>query len=310
MTVSGISSSSDLQQAWLAKMQQRKQDMSQLGSALQNGDLSGAQQAFADLQSLRASGGQNGSGDTTSGSGASSTNSANNVDASQLVSMLQGGDLASMLLSSGSSDSAGGSSSGSDLLSQLSQGGDLASMLMATGNSGTNGSSSSSDLFAALLGQTQPSSSAGAGVTGTQSADSTAQGNAQGLQDRRQQREQDFNQLGAALQSGDLASAQKAFAALQSLKPGGQSDNNSGSTVSGASAMSSDFANLGQALSAGNLTDAQDAFTKIQQDMQAHRGGHHHHHAAASYANVSSQGQDSSTSGTSSDSSSGINISV
>ena len=92
MTVSGISSSSDLQQAWLAKMQQRKQDMSQLGSALQNGDLSGAQQAFADLQNLKAANGQDGSNGATSGGASSTTNSANNVDASQLVSMLQGGD--------------------------------------------------------------------------------------------------------------------------------------------------------------------------------------------------------------------------
>lgn len=301
MTVSGISSS-DLQQAWLAKMQQRKQDMSQLGSALQNGDLSGAQKAFADLQSLKASSSQGSAGSSTDNSSSGSSSSANNVDMSQLASMFQGGDLASMLLASGSAGTDSSSGGGTDLMSQLSQGGDLASMLLASSTTNASGGTNSSDLFAALLGQT----TAAANTSGTQDVAATTQG----LQDKRQQREQDFNQLGTALQSGDLASAQKAFADLQSLRPGGQDQNSSGSgssAVSGTNSITSDFASLGQALSAGSLTDAQDAFTKIQQDMQSHRGGHHHHHmAAASYSNVSSQTQDT----TSSNPSSTLSISV
>jgi hypothetical protein len=34
---------------------------------------------------------------------------------------------------------------------------------------------------------------------------------------------------------------------------------------------------LGQALQAGDLTAAQSAFARLQQDLQAMRGGHHHH---------------------------------
>ena len=44
--ISGISHSNSSMQTWQATMQQRKQDFSQLASALQSGDLTGAQSAF------------------------------------------------------------------------------------------------------------------------------------------------------------------------------------------------------------------------------------------------------------------------
>jgi outer membrane protein assembly factor BamD (BamD/ComL family) len=117
----------------------------------------------------------------------------------------------------------------------------------------------------------------------------------QAWQTNMQQRKQDFSQLGSALQSGDLASAQKAFTDLQSLQPGGTAQGSGGAATnstnnSSGNTSSNDFAALGQALQSGNLTDAQNAFAKIQSDMQAHKGGHHHHHhggGAVSSANVS-----------------------
>lgn len=54
MSISGISSTytSSMIQEWQSSMQQRRQDFSQLGNALQSGDLTGAQQAYSDLQNL------------------------------------------------------------------------------------------------------------------------------------------------------------------------------------------------------------------------------------------------------------------
>jgi hypothetical protein len=75
-----------------------------------------------------------------------------------------------------------------------------------------------------------------------------------------QQRQQGFKDLTSALQSGDLASAQKAFAAL---------DNGNGNS-------NSPLAKIGQALKNGDLAGAQQAM----QAMKASHGGHHHHHGA------------------------------
>ena len=76
-----------------------------------------------------------------------------------------------------------------------------------------------------------------------------------------QQRQQGIKDLTAALQSGDLAAAQKAFAALDS----GNSNSNSNSN--------SPLAKIGQALKNGDLAGAQQAM----QAMKARHGGHHHH---------------------------------
>ncbi len=77
-----------------------------------------------------------------------------------------------------------------------------------------------------------------------------------------QQRQQSFKDLTAALQSGDLSGAQKAFSTLT----GGTGTVNA----------SSPLAKVGQALQNGDLAGAQTAM----QQVQASRAGHHHHHAA------------------------------
>jgi hypothetical protein len=75
-----------------------------------------------------------------------------------------------------------------------------------------------------------------------------------------QQRQQSSKDLFSALQSGDLAGAQKAFSALT----GGTGNVSSNSPL----------AQIGQALQNGDVAGAQ----KAAQQLQAQRGGHHHHH--------------------------------
>jgi ribosomal protein S20 len=100
------------------------------------------------------------------------------------------------------------------------------------------------------------------------------------------QRAQDFKALQSALQSGDISSAQQAFAALQKDQ---QSSSQATSATSATSAtgqnsqLANDFQALQSALSSGDLSSAQQAFSALKQDMQgAGRTGHHHHHHAGS----------------------------
>jgi hypothetical protein len=89
-----------------------------------------------------------------------------------------------------------------------------------------------------------------------------------------QQIKSDFQALASALQSGNVSSAQQAYAALQKDAPGlFQSNSSQGSSSSDplASALSS----LGTALQSGNLANSQQAFAALQQTVQGH---HHHHH--------------------------------
>jgi hypothetical protein len=111
-----------------------------------------------------------------------------------------------------------------------------------------------------------------------------------------------FQQLGQALQSGDLNAAQQAFAALQQLMPNlsAGSQTQTGQQGSGQSQFAADLSALSQALQSGDLTKAQDAFAKLQQDMQsAHKRHHHHHHnSGASQDSASSSNNSSISDGT------------
>ncbi len=112
--------------------------------------------------------------------------------------------------------------------------------------------------------------------------------------------------LSQSLNAGDLASAQKSFAAvqqdLQSVQSAQQSSQSTDSTKS-TNSISTDIQGLSQSLNSGDLTGAQKALAALQQDLQTAQAthGHHHHHpvsasqAASLYAN---NGTD--TSGTSS----------
>lgn len=94
----------------------------------------------------------------------------------------------------------------------------------------------------------------------------------------------DFQSLAQALDSGDLASAQQAFATLQQDSP--QVSRAVSSATSGGTAASNPVAaawqTLSQDLQSGDLGGAQQAFAALQKAMH---GGHHgHHHGPASVA--------------------------
>jgi len=98
------------------------------------------------------------------------------------------------------------------------------------------------------------------------------------VQNERQQIQQDFEQLGQDLQSGNLSAAQADFATLQKLLP-----QNSSTSATANDPVAQAFNQLSQDLQSGNLSAAQQAYANIQQDFQAQSGrmeghGHHHHH--------------------------------
>jgi soluble cytochrome b562 len=92
----------------------------------------------------------------------------------------------------------------------------------------------------------------------------------------------DFKALGQALQSGDLAGAQQAYATLQqdlqtAEQPAAGSSGSTSAAASGAGKLAQDFGALGQALQSGNLADAQHAYATVQQDAQKAQGAYGHH---------------------------------
>jgi hypothetical protein len=99
----------------------------------------------------------------------------------------------------------------------------------------------------------------------------------QDAQSRMKQFQQEFQQLGQDLQSGDLTAAQSDFATLQQLMP----QNNSTSSAQSNNPIAQAFSQLSKDLQAGDLSAAQQDYSTIQQDFQnqaAKMHGHHHHH--------------------------------
>jgi outer membrane protein assembly factor BamD (BamD/ComL family) len=98
----------------------------------------------------------------------------------------------------------------------------------------------------------------------------------QDVQSKMKQIQQEFQQLGQDLQSGNLSAAQADFAALQQLLP----QNNSTSSTQSNNPIAQAFSQLSQDLQSGNLSAAQQDYLTIQQDFQnqaAQTQGHHHH---------------------------------
>jgi outer membrane protein assembly factor BamD (BamD/ComL family) len=109
----------------------------------------------------------------------------------------------------------------------------------------------------------------------------------------------EFEQLGQALQSGNLSQAQSDYATLsQNISAANQS---SGVTTpaTNSSPTAQAFAQLGQDLQSGNLQGAQQDFTNLQQDVQQsssqQAGGHHGHHHHRSESSQSSSSSSSSS---------------
>ena len=92
MSVSSVSSNSSLTQTdWRSLMKQWTQDFKQLSSALQDGDLAGAQKAFKALQQLQQS--NQPGGQSSNGQPASSGNNPIQNDFATLGQALSSGDL-------------------------------------------------------------------------------------------------------------------------------------------------------------------------------------------------------------------------
>ncbi len=72
-----------------------------------------------------------------------------------------------------------------------------------------------------------------------------------------------FDQLGKALDSGDLTAAKKAFSAIQKNAPQGTSQGDQGPMAQ----MKSNIDQLGQALDSGDLAAAKKAYSAIQQSV-------------------------------------------
>ncbi len=107
---------------------------------------------------------------------------------------------------------------------------------------------------------------------------------AQAAQNKFQQIQSQFQQLGQDLQSGNLAQAQADFATLSQELPNAQQQS---SAATSTNSIAQEFQTLGQDLQAGNLSAAQQDFATIQQDVQQTSGQtqthhHGHHHAASS----------------------------
>ena len=98
--------------------------------------------------------------------------------------------------------------------------------------------------------------------------------NSQSVQNRKQQFQQEFQQLGQDLQSGNLSAAQTDFATLQQSGP----QVSSSSSTQNTSPIAQDFKQLSQDIQSGNIPAAQQDYAKIQQDFQSQAGGKHGHH--------------------------------
>ena len=97
--------------------------------------------------------------------------------------------------------------------------------------------------------------------------------------------QQEFQQLGQELQSGNMTAAQSEFATLQQGVT-----QTSGATQS--SSIAQAFSKLSQDLQGGNLTAAQSDYSALQQDMQtASAHGHHRHHLGGGGENSASAQQ-------------------
>jgi hypothetical protein len=119
--------------------------------------------------------------------------------------------------------------------------------------------------------------------------------NISGIQPALGKRSQDFNTLQNALQSGNLASAQSAFAAfLQDVQTVNQTAGPSSLFGAGTQA-GKDLQALGSALKSADLAGAQKAFATLKQDVQmagqspVTTGAPHNRHPVA-HADIASNG--------------------
>ena len=90
-----------------------------------------------------------------------------------------------------------------------------------------------------------------------------------------QQLQQEFQQLGSDLSSGNLTAAQSDFATLQKDMP---QTSSSTATAQSNNPIAQEISQLSQDLKSGNLSAAQQDYANLQQDFQSHATQGHHHH--------------------------------
>jgi len=91
--------------------------------------------------------------------------------------------------------------------------------------------------------------------------------------------QQELQQLGQALQSGNLSSAQSDFASLQAaFSQSATPTTSSTSTASASNPVAQAFTQLGSDLQSGNLSAAQKDYSTVQQDLQNNLAFNHFHH--------------------------------
>ncbi|MGO9127508.1 MAG: hypothetical protein ACLP6G_21805 [Terriglobales bacterium] len=102
--------------------------------------------------------------------------------------------------------------------------------------------------------------------------------NSQAVISPQQQFQQEFQQLGQALQSGNLSAAQSDFATLQQNSP--STSATASTSASSSNPIAQAFSQLGKDLQSGNISAAQQDFSNLQQDVQSQgtQAHHHHHH--------------------------------
>jgi len=87
-----------------------------------------------------------------------------------------------------------------------------------------------------------------------------------------------MQQLGQALQSGNLSAAQSDFATLQAAFSQPATTAGSTSTGSTSNPVAQAFNQLSSDLQSGNLAAAQKDFSTVQQDLQNNLSSNHFHH--------------------------------
>ena len=102
--------------------------------------------------------------------------------------------------------------------------------------------------------------------------------------------QQNFQTLTQAIQSGNLAAAQQAYASLTQNAP---AQSTGGSTGSLANSFQQALSSIGAALQSGNISAAQTAVQTMQQSMMAHHG--HHHDGAPSQSSEANSSPQTST---------------
>jgi outer membrane protein assembly factor BamD (BamD/ComL family) len=299
MSISALSSSliSDLSQQWENPFRQIKQDYNQLAGALQSGNLSDAQSAYASIQQLVAA--QQNSSNSNTSSGASNTIQ---TDFAALGQALQAGSL--------NQAQSAFSQLQSDLQSALQSGAVSVSspppwlQQQQTPDRYVSSASQGQNPMEALEDYTLLASDLQSGnLSGAQSAFSNLRQLLPAEQDSSNSSassgpsstiQTDFAALGQALSSGNLTQAQSAFSQLQgdlqnaSQPTGGAVATPPDPAQTPRLQVRQDYAQLAGDLQSGNLTGAQSAFTSLEQTLQTQTGTNATSDTSASTTSTSS----------------------